>query len=750
MATTHVQERLGHYRIRRKIGEGGMGVVYEAEDERLGRAVALKTVRAALADGAARERLRREARVAASISHPNICQLYEIGEEGDELFVAMELLAGEPLSSRIGQGPLPARDAVQITLDVLAALSALHKRGILHRDIKPSNVFLTDLGAKLLDFGVARALEDTQATMAPLTGPGTLLGTPRYMAPEYASGDSIDGRVDVFAVGAVLYEMLSGRPAFAGDTTVRALHSVMYEQPPVLTGPPVVMALDRVISRALAKQPAARYESADQFAEDLRVASNDSTALDAARARQMSRVIVLPFRMLRADAEIDFLAFSLADAVTASLSGLGSLVVRSSLTASKFAADAVDLQKIARDADVDVVLSGTILRAGDQVRLSAQLAEAPGGAVVWSDVLQVAFSDIFQLHDALVHKLVEALSIPLTAREHRLIGRDVPATAKAYEFFLRANEIGKDQSGWDAAVDLYTKCVDQDPHYAPAWARLGRVYRLMAKYRSEHRATNRLHAQHALDRALAINPELSIAHSTTAYMEVESGRAQEAMVRLLRQASQVAGDPELYGALCHVCRYCGLLEASIAAHRMAIRLDPKINTSVLHTWFLLREYERVVECPLDGTPHNGALSLYGLGRKEEALALTSALRPKVAPVMRLFIQAAEFVINDDVEHDLSGLKALVFQFDDPEGLYYLARSLARLGDTDSAVAGMVRSVERGYACYPTFATDSWLEPLRGHPEFEAAMERARHAHAAAVEAFEAADGARIVGIGARG
>jgi serine/threonine protein kinase/tetratricopeptide (TPR) repeat protein len=741
-----MQERLGHYRLLKKLGEGGMGVVYAAEDERLGRTVALKTVRAELGDTSARERLRREARVAASITHPNVCQLYEIGESGDELFLAMELLSGEALSERIARGPLPIREAVQVTLDVLAALSALHKRGILHRDIKPSNVFLTDHGAKLLDFGIARALEDTQATMMALTGPGTLLGTPRYMAPEYASGDPIDARADVFSVGALLYEMLSGRPAFAGDTTVRVLHAIMYEQPPVLTGPPMVVALDRVINRALAKQPAARHESAEQFASDLRLASSDSTSIDAVRAHQMSRLIVLPFRMLRADPEIDFLAFSLADAVTTSLSGLGSLVVRSSVTASRLTAEALDLQKIAREADVDVVLTGSILRASDQVRLSAQLAEAPGGAVVWSDVLQVPFSDIFQLHDTLVHRLVDALAIPLTAREHRLIGRDVPATAKAYEFFLRANEIGTEPAGWDAAVDLYMKCLDLDPMYAPAWARLGRVYRLMAKYRHENRLTNRAHAEHALDRALAINPDLSIAQSALGYMEVESGRTREAMVRLLRQAAQVSGDPEIYSALCHVLRYCGLLEASLAAHHMAIRLDPKISTSVLHTWFLRRDYERVVESPLEGTPHNGALSLYALGRKDDALALIRNLSPRVAPVMRLFVQAAEFVINDDVAHDLSGLRALVSQFNDPEGLYYLARSLAKLGDTDTAVAGMVRAVDQGYSCYPTFATDEWLDPLRGRAEFDAALERARLGHAAALADFTSANGERILGV----
>jgi serine/threonine protein kinase/tetratricopeptide (TPR) repeat protein len=733
----------------KKLGEGGMGVVYAAEDERLGREVALKMVRAELAGTEARERLRREARAAASITHPNICQLYEIAEADNELFVAMELLSGESLADRLAQGPLAVRDALRIMFDVLGALAALHRRGILHRDLKPSNIFLTEHGAKLLDFGVARHIGGAQATMMSLTGEGAVVGTPRYMAPECASGDAFDARADVFSAGAVLYEMLAGRPAFEGETHVRVLHAIIYEQPPVLTGPPIVAAIDRVIQRALAKQPAARYESAEKFADDLRQAGDDTTGLETLHARRMSRLIVLPFRLLRPDPEIDFLAFSLADAVTTSLSGFGSLIVRSSLAASKFAGEAIDLHRIAREADVDVVLTGTILRAGDQVRFSAQLADAPGGAIVWSDVLQVAFSDIFQLHDTLVHKLVEALSIPLTAREHRLIGRDVPATSKAYEFFLRANEVGKDPAGWDAAVDLYTKCLDQDPRYAPAWARLGRIYRLMAKYRTDQNDRHRALAEEALSRALALNPDLSMAHNTAALIEVDRGHARNAMTRLLRQANQISGDPELYAALCAVCRYCGLLEASVAAHLLAIRLDPKINTSVLHTWFLLRQYERVIECNLDGTPNIAAMSFDALGRREDALAIIRKALPRVPPVLRSFALAAQYVIDPDAPRDLTLVRSLIQQFNDPEGLYYLARTMAKLGDLDTAALGMQRSVERGYLCYPTFASDPWLEPLRGRGDFDTAMERARGGHEAAIADFNAAEGERILGVSAR-
>jgi eukaryotic-like serine/threonine-protein kinase len=745
-----MREHLGRYRILNKLGEGGMGVVYAAEDPGLGRSVALKTVRAELANEETRERLRREARAAASISHPNICQLYEIGEHDGELFIVMELLHGEPLSARIARGVLSVRNAVDIALDVLAALDALHRRGVLHRDLKPSNIFLTEHGAKLLDFGIARvAIEDAQRTFLSLTGEGVLLGTPRYMAPECASGDAIDARSDLFALAAVLYEMLAGRPAFDGPTPVRVLHALMYDQPPALTGSSMIAAVDRVVHRGLAKRPIDRYGSAAEFAADLRLAADDTATTGTAQARPLSRLLVLPFRLLRADPEVDFLGFSLADAVTTSLSGLGSLVVRSSLTAAKFGTDTPDLQQIAREADVDAVLSGALLRAGSQVRLSAQLAEAPGGALLWSHTMQVGLDDIFHLHDTLVHELVDALSIQLTTREHRLLGRDVPARASAYEFYLRANELANEADGWNVAVDLYKQCVAQDPQYAPAWARLGRVYRLLAKYTDEDQAANRVRAEDALNRALALNPDLSFAHNVLAQMEVDSGRGTEAMVRLLEQAA-VAADPEIFAGLCHACRYCGLLEASVAAHEHARRLDPKAVTSVVNTYFHLRDYVRVIACGDKGAPYLEGIALAELGRLEEGVTLLRTVGRKAPPRMRDFMESAVALIERRAGMDAEALAALERGFllfvTDPEGLYYASRHLAQVGEVDIALRELNRAVEGGFFCYPAFQTDAWLATLRGRDEFEIAMARAKERHLEAADAFKAANGERIVGV----
>ncbi len=415
--------RIGRYRIERKIGEGGMGVVYAAHDERLDRTVALKAIRGD-SDETARRRLWREARIAAGISHPNICQLYEVEETDDGLFLAMELLAGESLGARLARGALAAADASAIALQTLDALEALHTRGLIHRDLKPSNLFLTPHGVKLLDFGLARpmagALSNDTATL--LTQAGAIVGTPNYMAPEQVRGEALDGRADLFAMAALLFEMLSGRVAFGGATMVDILHAVLHEQPPALSGGSGVVGLDRVVHKALQKKAADRYGSAVLMAEAIRgvVVARESAELAAPAARPMTRLIALPFRVLRPDAETDFLAFSLPDAITTSLTGTRNLLVRSSAAAARFDPQAPDLRRLAADADVDLALMGTILRAGTQLRATAQLVEAPAGTVVWSHSAQHPLHDVFALQDELVgaHRRL-AVAIAGRARQPR-------------------------------------------------------------------------------------------------------------------------------------------------------------------------------------------------------------------------------------------------------------------------------------------------------------------------------------------
>src|SRR5262249_43065090 len=268
----------------------------------------------------------------------------------------------------------------------------------------------------------------SEETSPRLTMAGTVLGTPQYAAPEQLRSEAIDTRIDIFAGGAVVYEMLAGQPPFAGQSTGEVFHAILYEQPAALTGGPAVVALDRVIGRALAKRAVDRYQTVAAMAQDLRSAIVLADSGSAAPAHAVTRLIVLPLRVLRPDPETDFLAFSLADAITSGLSGLQSLVVRSSLAATRFASDAPDLRVIATEAEVDAVLVGTLLRAGDQLRVSSQLVEAPGATVLWSNTAQVPVGDLFRLQDELTGKIVEALSVPLTTRERKMLKQDVPSS----------------------------------------------------------------------------------------------------------------------------------------------------------------------------------------------------------------------------------------------------------------------------------------------------------------------------------
>ena len=411
--------RIGRYRIDHKLGEGGMGVVYAAHDERLARPVAIKTIRHATADERSRQRLWREARAAARVTHPNICQLHEIDEDQGQLYIVMELLDGEALSARLADGPLPLAEAVEASLGMLSALDSLHCCGVVHRDLKPSNLYLTASGVKLLDFGLSRLQCDATESATGVTLPGWIVGTPAYLAPERLDDRPIDARSDLFAAGAVMFEMLSGEPAFAKGSLERTIHAVLHEHPPALGGSPAAIGVDRVIQRALQKDPEDRFQSAAAMADALRAAVRHVDPAEPIRLQSMTRLLVLPLRILRPDAETDFLAFSLADAVINSLAGFDSLVVRSSATASRLTLEPLDLKNMATKADVNAVLSGTLLRLDDVVRVTTQLAKAPEGEVLWSHTLQLPLTSLFQLQNELATRLVSALALPLSARERR-------------------------------------------------------------------------------------------------------------------------------------------------------------------------------------------------------------------------------------------------------------------------------------------------------------------------------------------
>ena len=740
------RQQIGRYTITGTLGEGGMGIVYSAVDPKLERPVAIKTLRAASPDPVARERLVREARTAAAINHPAICQLYEIGEDHGELFLAMELLEGESLASRIARGRLTVSESVSFALSMLAGIDALHRHGVVHRDLKPSNVFLTTHGVKLLDFGVAAAAgADSAATSTRLTSPGMLIGTPQYCAPEQIRGEHADARTDIFAAGAIVYEMVAGQTPYGGTTTVEVVHNIMYDEPPILTGGPSVSALDRVIHKALAKHREDRYQTAEAFAQELRSALLLADTQPVA-ARAATRLIVLPFRILRPDAETEFLAFSLADAITSSLSTLQPLVVRSSVVAGRFASGMPDLKVLATEADVDVAVVGTLMRAGDQLRVTTQLLETPSGTVLCSHSSQASVGDLFALQDQLTTQIVDALSLPLTSRERRLLRHDVPSNPRSYERYLRANELSRNTKQWKTARDLYLECLGDDAHYAPAWSALGRMHRLISKYLVGEGSSTMQLAETALKRALELNPDLSTAENAYAYLEVDLGRAADAMLRLIRLAKTRGSDPELFSGLVHCCRYCGLLRASLAAWERARRLDARIRTSVAITFFMLGDYERVLEFEAEDIPYARNVALTMLGRKEEALESLRAIDERIASRMVSFTSSLRLLIHGKTDESITAIAALR-DIRDPEARYFVGRHLAYLGDHAGALEAIEWAVDNGFFCTPAVARDPWLDGLRANSTFGALVSRAEARHRDAVVAFLSAEGDRVLGLG---
>jgi eukaryotic-like serine/threonine-protein kinase len=738
---------LSHYQIVKKLGSGGMGVVYAAEDVRLGRVVALKLLLEPFRrDQVAVERLRREARTASSLNHPNICTIFDIGEQDGALFIVMELLEGTSLATRVRSGPMPTDEATAVCTGLLAALDALHSRGLVHRDVKPSNVFLTKHGPKLLDFGLTKSVGISADHNVPLHGnltqSGLVVGTPQYMSPEQLQSGEVDARSDLFSMGAVLFEMVCGHAAFGGRTIPEVFHRIVFDSPAPLAG--AAAPLQAIVARALAKRPADRFQTASAMASQLHSLGSTAPTHVAAPAANPTRLIVLPFLQPRSDPDTAFLCFSLPDAISSSLAGLRSPVVRSSRIASRYSGVDIDLRAITEEAGVDAVLTGTLLRSGDQIRASVQLMEAPSGTLVWTDTTHVRLEDVFQLQDSLVKGIVESLAVPLTDRERSLMSRDIPANARGYEYFLRANHLSSRLQDLTLARELYLRSLDEDPRYAPAWARLARCYRVRAKYGDNPDKNTQLAAE-AFERAFALNPELPAAHSLYAQHEAEQGHADQALVRLLNSGDRNPNDPELYSGLVYVCRYAGLLEASLAAHDRAQRLDPNVRTTVMNTHFVMGNFRLVVDAGADEVGYVAAMALDALGHRDQARErLQRADQLELPPLIRRVIDMLKHLFAGERRRAVECLRELNLEGVDPEGYFYRARLLAQLGETDEALGALDQAVRKGFWCVPALLKDTFLEPVRSLPAFPGLLTEAEARAGRAARAFVDAGGQRVL------
>lgn len=461
------------------------------------------------------------------------------------------------------------------------------------------------------------------------------------------------------------------------------------------------------------------------------------------------RFIALPFHLFHSDQRIEHLRHSLPEAISASLAGLRSMTVRSSLLAARLGEGRPDPREIAREADVDLLLAGTILREEDQLRVNAELVDAPTGSLIATYACQTALDNTLAVQDSLVRRIIESLMLPLTQREQRTLHHDVPASAKAYEYYLRANYLVRERTLENIVLarGLYLECVEEDPNFAAAWARLGRCYRFLEKF-GEDGPHGLEKAQWAFRRAFSLNPDLTIAHNLYTQIEADMGNARTAMVRLLRRAETHPNDPDLFAGLVQACRFCGLPDESIAADRVVQRLDSRANTSVTHTFFLKGDYTRALESyDRSAGYYLDAAILAVTGGEKEAAELLDRRRFSGVRTgwMWSLMASLRALLAGNPEYCRQLVRQALAQPErSPEAKFYLSRHLARAGAGAEALAVLRELIDEGFLCSTALGCDPWLRHLADLPGFNDVLHAVLRRESDARAAFVDAGGSRLL------
>jgi len=588
---------LSHYRVTAKLGSGGMGVVYEAEDTSLGRHVALKFLPAEFAqDAAMLERFQREARAASALNHPGICTVHAIDQHEGQHFIAMELLEGRTLSERIRSGPFDLPQLLDLGIQIADALESAHSKGIVHRDIKPANIFINSRGqAKILDFGLAKvelrrsgqSEGPTTARADELTKAGTTLGTVAYMSPEQARAQLTDARTDIFSLGAVLYQMATGALPFEGETSAVIFEAILNRDPaPVQQlNPALPVELGRILSKALEKDRNFRYQGATELKTDLRRLKRDidsggrrapeSDPRRTATAGQAQKPIaVLYFENLSGIKEDEYLRDGVTEDIITELSKIKGLKIFSRATVLAYRDKAVTPAAIGQQLNAAYVLTGSLRRAGARLRINAQLVDTHTDFPLWSERYDREMKDVFEVQDEIARKIAEALRVTLTPQEEQALAAKPTADLQAYDLYLRGKSYARRLTRQDLefALQMFENAVAIDPQFALAYAAIANV---CAQY---HYHYDR--ASHWLDRALAAAkraselrqdvPEVQVAEGWILYAEGKYDEASDRVRKAISRKSDCEGGYYLLGrALFAAGRYHEVVEIMDAALKAA-------------------------------------------------------------------------------------------------------------------------------------------------------------------------------------
>ena len=576
-----------HYKILDKIGEGGMGVVYKAHDARLGRTVALKFMPPDLSrDADSKERFIKEAQAIAALDHPNLCTIHAIEEADDgRLFIAMACYDGQTLAKKIEPGPIPVEEAIDIAIAMAEGMKTAHDRGIVHRDIKPANVFMVKNGpVKVIDFGLAKWFGKTSLTRA-----GVALGTVAYMSPEQARGEEVDARADVWALGVVLYEMLTGRRPFGGDYDQAIVYRVLNEDPAPITSlrANLPSGVERIVTRALSKDPNGRYQSTGELLSELRAVRgtrHDEGQSDSHTGADPS-IAVLPFVNMSPDPENEYFGDGLAEELINALARLGGIRVVARTSVFRFRDGGLDVRDIGRQLGVGTVLEGSVRKEGDTLRVTAQLIDAGNGYHIWSDRYERRMEDVFAIQDEITRAIVGELKVKLTGPPDSPLVKRYTDNLQAYNLFLKGRYymLQLTPEGWKKSIQCYEEALRHDPSYAPVYVGIA-VHHQSQTFWGDVPPSNSIPlAKAAVEKALELDESLADAHlymaSTLFTFDWDFEAAEKEFVRSLELDPRSALSRVNYALFLMIQKR---FDEAAAEAALAMELDPL--SALIQTW----------------------------------------------------------------------------------------------------------------------------------------------------------------------